>query len=403
VNLLSAILILGIIELVIYMLVNYLRRDFQWLVTKKDEEPPLDRKGLDKFFNISYDPYLGWTRRPNTEGIEKGESGEVRYHIDKYGSRRNNICSDRLPTIACFGDSYAFCRQVEDTETWQHYLSESLDTCVLNFGVGNYGLDQALLRYKGSELPESVNTVIMAFVPETICRIQSQWKHYLEFGNTFAFKPRYILKGNGELDLIANPMQSRSDFDNYSKFLPQLQRVDRFYQDKFRKFQFRFPYSISFLRNPIRNFNIMSLLLKREFLRKTGRPTPRAEDSPFEYIMKENIRIAHRLYHDEESVKLFTTILNEFLNLAANRNHRALILVLPQLIDIRMMRNKKTVPYPPILAGLELPDGTMLDFTPHFFNVTDIENYYINDKYGGHISDRGNKYVAKELARIITD
>ena len=49
-KLLSVILILGVIEFFLYMLVNHMRRDFQWLITKEDEEPSLDKKGLDSFF-----------------------------------------------------------------------------------------------------------------------------------------------------------------------------------------------------------------------------------------------------------------------------------------------------------------------------------------------------------------
>ena len=38
--------------------------------------------------------------------------------------------------------------------------------------------------------------VVFAFVPETISRINSYWKHYSEFGNKFGFKPFYKLEKN---------------------------------------------------------------------------------------------------------------------------------------------------------------------------------------------------------------
>ena len=401
-KLLSVILILGVIEFFLYMLVHHMRRDFQWLITKEDEEPSLDKKGLDSFFAKSHDPVLGWTRRPNTEGVEKGESGEVRYHIDELGSRLNQNCGTHPPTIACFGDSYVFCRQVEDTETWEYHLSELLETCTLNFGVGNYGLDQALLRYEQTKLPESIETVIMAFVPETICRIQSTWKHYLEFGNTFAFKPRYVLSKDGELELIANPMQDREDFDNYRIKLDQIIENDRFYRDKFRKFQFRFPFIISFLRNLKRNSSLIGRLLRREYYRMVGNIDPHIEDAPFEYIMNDNIRIAHQLYQDEQSVALFTSLIKEFLRLAKSRNHRAYVLILPQLIDLRILARNNGKTYPDVLSTLDIPEGVLLDFTPYFTERRDIEQFYVNDKYGGHISNRGNKYVAEKLSQMIT-
>ena len=162
-----------------------LLKDFQWIITSDDEYPNLDSKGLKRFLLKSYDAKLGWVRKKNSKGMEKGEKGLVSFKIDKYGSRLNSNNLIYTPTIACFGDSYAFCRQVDNDETWEYYISDFLKTGVFNFGVGNYGLDQALIRYKNTNLPSSIDTVIMAVVPETICRIQSYWKHYLEFGNTF--------------------------------------------------------------------------------------------------------------------------------------------------------------------------------------------------------------------------
>ncbi len=96
---------------------------------------------------------------------------------------------------------------MEDDETWEAQLSRQEGFGVLNFGVGNYGVDQGFIRYEGMTLPDTVKVIVMGFVPETICRIQSYWKHYLEFGNTFAFKPRFILDPKGRLTLLENCMQ----------------------------------------------------------------------------------------------------------------------------------------------------------------------------------------------------
>ena len=37
------------------------------------------------------------------------------------------------------------------------------------------------------KIDKSTKLIILAFVPETIARIHSYWKHYLEFGNKFGF------------------------------------------------------------------------------------------------------------------------------------------------------------------------------------------------------------------------
>ena len=38
-------------------------------------------------------------------------------------------------------------------------------------------------------LNDKPKLIVFAFVPETIVRINSYWKHYSEFGNKFGFKP----------------------------------------------------------------------------------------------------------------------------------------------------------------------------------------------------------------------
>ena len=195
----NVLLVLLISEIILQITIKYLRKDFQWLITEQDEYPSFDKKALSKFFKNSFDQELGWVKKPNSRGIEKGKYGEIEYHIDSNSSRKNNI--EQETSIVTFGDSYTFCRQVEDNQTWQVYLSNLLNSKVLNFGVGNYGADQAYLYYQRQEVPVSTKVVILGVVPETICRVQSYWKHYLEFGNTFAFKPRFTLE-NGKLTFI---------------------------------------------------------------------------------------------------------------------------------------------------------------------------------------------------------
>jgi hypothetical protein len=47
-----------------------------------------------------------------------------------------------------------------------------------NYRVGNYGLDQSLLRLE-RELPQlEAEVVVMGVVPETVVRVQSYWKHF---------------------------------------------------------------------------------------------------------------------------------------------------------------------------------------------------------------------------------
>ena len=78
----------------------------------------------------------------------------------------------------------------------------------------------------------------MAVVPETICRIQSTWKHSRVW-KYFCFQAKFVLDNSDNLNLITNPMQ-KEDFDNYKSKLNEIIKHDRFYYEKFRKINFVF-------------------------------------------------------------------------------------------------------------------------------------------------------------------
>ena len=134
-----AILSYLLLETVLFALLRYLRRDCQWLLMKRDRTPNLDVPALDKFEKFGMDAELGWVRKPNTSGQEIGQEGQsTTGSLTERGARTNPDFEELPSEILVFGDSYAFCRQVNDTETWPHMVSNILNLNTLNFGVGNY-------------------------------------------------------------------------------------------------------------------------------------------------------------------------------------------------------------------------------------------------------------------------
>lgn len=382
------------LEIVLVYTVRSLRREFQWLITEADEVPTFDEAALQKFITSSFDPRLGWVRRPGTIGREKGRKGDITFHVNDVGARASAVPTES-PMVAAFGDSYVFCRQVEDNETWEEALARMSGIGVMNFGVGNYGADQALLRYEQTALPPTVRVAILGFVPETICRIQSYWKHYLEFGNTFAFKPRFRLLADGSLELIESVMQGESDFSDLRAKLPRIQAIDGFYTRKFRSVQFRFPYLISFFRHPVRHGNVIGALLLRRVARASSGRLSHLEDVPFSLIMRQNIADAHRLYADPKATELLHALLLRFRDQALARGHQPLVLVIPQLVDL-LARSDDSSPYQPFFRGLteRIP---ILDMTTPLLRH-DLTTLFVEDKYGGHLSERGNCIVAEHVA-----
>ena len=393
------IILLITLEISLIYTVRKSRSSFNWLITERDEFPVLNLIALEKFFENSFDARLGWVRKPNSSGKENGKYGIINFNIDSTGSRINKFNTSK-PKIAAFGDSYTFCRQVEDNQTWEAYLANETGTSVLNYGVGNYGVDQALLRYEDMQLPESIDFVLMGFVPESICRVQSHWKHYLEFGNTFAFKPMFKLSNDGDLELLDNPMQSANDFQELASILPEIQKVDIFYKKKFKFLQFRYPYLLTFLRSPIRHFKLLIAIAIRGLYRLRGKTISSIENLPFSIVMKENIANAHKLYEDKYSTELLRQIFRRFNLIAQERRHVPILVVMPQLLDLEALENN-TGEYISFYQSL-CDELDIIDMTEIFTNE-DLKSLYINDQYGGHLSSKGNSLVAKELKRKINE
>lgn len=390
-----------ILEFSSFCLVNVLRKEFPWLITSKDEYPSLNPEGLQKFLNFGYDKELGWIRKPNTSGKEKGKFGETTYNINKQGSRKNPSNEKFPKKITCVGDSFTFARQVNDNETWCWYLSKFTKTNVLNYGVGNYGFDQALLRLKREYEKNKTPIVIFGVVPSTIVRILTVWKHYNEFGNTFGFTPTYILKNNN-LKLIPNFINSEEKFQNYRKYLPQIQKFDYFYNSKFKKEMIKFPYLVSILSNIERNIPLIYLIFKYKWFAKDNPHQP--YPPPMKVIMNINLKLRKNLFKKNTyAITLFEKLIDEFIKYSKEHNFFPVFLFMPQKDDVLFIKSKKDFFYKKFIDKIKKKLLT-LDLTGDLILEKDLNNLYSDDnKYGGHYSKFGNKLVAEIIYKKLKE
>jgi len=335
----EVIAVIIILELLIMFIVKNLRKQFQWLITSEDERPKLDPEGLKRFIKHGYDPELGWVRKPDTEHPEKGKHGETSYHIDKIGARCNPGHEHLEPQISCFGDSFSFCRQVNDNETWQWYLSEIAGVGVLNFAVGNYGIDQGYLRMAREIDKVKTDIVILGVVPSTIVRILCVWKHYNEFGNTFGFKPRFDIK-DGKLVLIKNVIDEESKFNEYENYLENIQNKDYFYLTKFRDEMIRFPCLFHILKKPSRNLPLIGVLLLAKLFDKDGVMNERIRNYCHMKIMNINKTLCYRLFQDKYAKDIFIGIIDKFVELARIKNFKPVFLFTPQKMTFYLSSRK---------------------------------------------------------------
>lgn len=389
---------LAVLEAGTFFIVRYLSNSYQWLITSKDELPEFDRKSLNKFLKHGFNPVLGWVRKPNTSGKEDGKFGKVTYHINSRGARLNPGHEELPALISCYGDSFAFSRQVNDDETWEYYLSKLTTTNVLNFGVGNYGLDQALLRLKLAYHSNPTQIVILSVVPETICRILNVWKHYNEYGNTFGFKPRYRLD-NGNLTLVENIITDGSMFFKLQEHLPFIQQNDYFYKNKFKKDILRFPYLWSLFKTWRRNVPLIFRLMLKRFYDFVGVQKDYLQHIHNVSVLQRNIKMCAQLYQVESIRKLMVEIVKEFVKFSQINNFTPVFVLLPQLNDITYIKENRCYYFSFVKEIKNML--TTIDLTDCLVSHGDLKLIYSNDHYGGHFSKVGNEFVANQISKFI--
>jgi hypothetical protein len=376
-------------ELVTVIAVHQLRKRCQWLLVKADEFPVVDTAVCEKFIESSWDPELGWIRRPSSAKDEAGEDGSVsRYHIDEGGSRVNPGFEEAAAEIFLYGDSYAFSRQVNDDETWAHHLSNALQKNVVNKGVGNYGVDQALIRLEREPEAKQCRMLIMAVVPETIGRVHSVWKHYSEYGNTLAFKPRFYL-ADGELGMISNLLNDEKKFEDFPSLALAARTHDYFYDRKFKRDIFTFPYSLCLWRENGRNIK----LLYAAFLDLFDHG-----ERAFVSVMRRNVELTARMYRDPEIASLLKSIILRFSEFSKANGIVPLFVLMPQLMDLE--RIKSHGPYYDDFIRDISEHTNVADLTEPLLEMSSLSGLYINDVYGGHFSAKGNQFVAAQLTPV---
>jgi len=152
----------------------------------------------------TFDAELGWTR-VNLEALESGG-----LHTRPPGSY-GPTPPEGVLRIACFGDSFTYGAEVRDHECWPYYLERSWDGAeVPNFGVGGFGTDQALLRYRREGRALGARVVLMGMLVENIGRNVNVYRPlWYPASGTCVTKPRFEL-ADGRLELVPNPYPTRA-------------------------------------------------------------------------------------------------------------------------------------------------------------------------------------------------
>ena len=379
------IVILILIEIFLFLWINKIKVS-KWILTDEDLLSDFRIDKFLKFKKSNFNELLGWDKKKNTKNFDRIGNKKISYSIDKKGFRKSKYKNFKN-SIITFGDSYVFCRQVTDKDTWQEFISKKNKLFVSNYGVGNYGLDQSYLKFKKTKLNSKTKIILFGFVPETICRIQSIWKNFLEFGNVHGFKPYCLFQK--KIYLKNNILKKNTKYNQLKKIVELAKQKDRFFIEKYNKRIFKFPYLISFLKC----FELNVKILKNTLFRHPDD----LEKIIFPIIMDDNISNSHRLYSEVHSQKVLENLMKKINSeIKSKKDKKIYFVVLPQLFDLK---KKSRSNYINFFKSLD-KKLNILDLTNDFLKV-EYKKYFINDKYGGHLNKRGNQLVSRIIEKKI--
>ncbi|SFB97382.1 hypothetical protein SAMN05444422_103302 [Halobiforma haloterrestris] len=382
-----------------------------------EEFPEIDRELLEKF--SSFDPELGWCPQPNRE--KQKDTGDhlpgeevrttVTYSTDDHGSR---VCpaadrdDDADLTVSTYGDSYCFCREVDDDETFQHYMAERLDTHVGNYGGGNYGLDQALLRLERNYPEDPTDYVFVVVTASSIARILSVWKHYQEFGNVLAVKPRFTLE-DGDLERIESPVDEKSDLLDLESNADFLRERDFHYEHWFRPHLASRPYATDFL-DDAEKVRYALLEAGIEIEKRLGRPIPgidvdfdRAQTRSALRMERPRVRYHERLFDTHEP--LFDALIGRFVDYAAENEFVPVFVMVQQLRYAKYEAERGPI-YGDLLDRLDDRYDALetVDMARRLSPADeDVESLYVDRGEGGHYSPATNRAVAEVLSEVVDE
>ena len=290
------------IELILIFVIRYLLSEIPWIISDRDEYPEFKKKKIKSFLRKTFDINLGWNWKPKSKHQEKIFSKTNKIFFGNFGERKGTEIkkSKKIDHFASFGDSFVFCRYVKNNETWQEQMTKKTSIHGLNLGVGNFGLDQIYLKYLNTKLPKNIKTIFIGFVPETLSRCLCSWKHYHEFNNIYAFKPKFQISKK-KLELIENPIKGIKSFNRIKNIIKTLRNNEFFYKEKFNKYKLNFPYTFLIIKDP----KYYLKLFYYSFLKRLNINSNKI----YEFIIKNNCETNDRYYLSKKKILIIKKIM----------------------------------------------------------------------------------------------
>jgi hypothetical protein len=320
---------------------------------------------------------LGWDYPP---GLAYEDAQGVSYCHGPQGERR---CTTDYDTtlIATYGDSFTYCLSAGDEDTWQNFLGKRLGTNVLNFGVGGYGTDQALLKYELHEGPPT-KIVMLCVLPENINRVVNIYRPFYTYEDPLRLTKPVFVRDGKNIRLIPNPLTSEAELSrlDQEQFLEALGRIDYWYQLDKRLPKFSFPYVFSLVswRGPV-----FSQLVERMRGLSSGK-----------------IRHSWNLFDEEGPLSIMCHIADRFVATARSRGSEPLIVIMPHKDYVTEITDRGMVRVSNFLEYLSRKNYPFLDAVKCMAEMKPSKEE-LETWYESHATPRGNRVLATILSRYL--
>ena len=289
---------------------------------------------------------------------------------------------------SAYGDSYVGGTDVANQDGWIEQLSHLLGCRVNNYAVGNYGTDQAYLRFR--QVHDDSPIALLGINPNTVMDNVSQYDGLLgaELDPT-ALKGRFLFDSLDHLKWLPPPRLDRDGFVALNRHPAETLPHSYFLPDTHDgPVTFGFPYTVTLARVALmpRLHNILAR---------------RAEWSTL-----------YSADHPSGALRLMLAICQAFAELAKERGERPLIVMLPLAHSFREKANYGEFEYAPLVAallakGIEVfdPGTAMIESLAgrspcEFYTHMRPETAWLTSPVscGGHYSTAGNTTMARLVA-----
>lgn len=325
---------------------------------------------MDDWRAWGWDRELGWLRRPNSAETVPDRRGEWRLATDARGARREPFAGAG-GVLSAYGDSFTFGHQVDDDETWPHYLSQRLGTRVDNWGQSAWGPDQALRRLQRNLPRERTAIVVLAVMSENIARLLNCYRPFLTGDPTMkmAFKPMLMFE-DGALDWLPNPLERAETPADWEAALATARANDFWYRENRARVRPRFPH----------------VLHLPEALAYAARHPRRVN-----------------LYDHPGAVARLDHVLDELTRLGDTHDFVPVVLFIPEPSDLRGFAAGTPTRYRDYVANLRARSASnrlvVLDLVEHPF---ELERFNLRP-FRDHPSPYGQRVIADALATALAE